>query len=226
MPFAKFVNVLSLDGGMRVASLPNASVIQVLEILRPVKIEEVRVGVLSVPFCHIEFQWQKVRHRNFRVFCSKVAENSVVMPPEFIRVVLHVFPMDSVEPARCPQYFVRNFGCSGRMLVFEIAHAHTTCDTICDAVFKQLDVRNSPCFGEEVLYFTFRSSEFLIRSKAPQIFGDDVVVSEAHINRTVFFGNELQELHISKVIVRDIARNTAGISRQEVAFKVVFEIFA
>ena len=213
MPFAKFVNVLSLDGGMRVASLPNASVIQVLEILRPVKIEEVRVGVLSVPFCHIEFQWQKVRHRNFRVFCSKVAENSVVMPPEFIRVVLHVFPMDSVEPARCPQYFVRNFGCSGRMLVFEIAHAHTTCDTICDAVFKQLDVRDFSCFSKEVLYLALGCSKFLVCSEAPQMLSDDVVVPEAHVNRTVFFGNELQEFYVGEVIVRNIARDAAGIRR-------------
>lgn len=54
---------------------------------------------------------------------------------------------------------------------------------------------------------------------------DDVVVPEAHINRAVFFGNELQELHIGEVIVCDIARDTAGIRRQEVAFKVVFEMF-
>jgi hypothetical protein len=55
---------------------------------------------------------------------------------------------------------------------------------------------------------------------------DDVVVPEAHINHTVFFGNELQELHIIEVVICDIACNAAGICRQEVALEEYFEMFA
>jgi len=61
---------------------------------------------------------------------------------------------------------------------------------------------------------------------ASQTLSDNVVISEAHINRTVFFGNELQELHIGEVIVRDIARDAAGVCRQEVAFEEDFKMFA
>lgn len=74
------------------------------------------------------------------------------MPPEFVGVVLHVSPVTSVEPARCPQDFVRNFGRGRRMLVLKIAHTHATRNAFCDAVFEQLDVRDFSCFGKEVLY--------------------------------------------------------------------------
>ena len=39
--FAEFVGVLALDGDVRVSCLPNASVIQVLEVFLSVEIEEV-----------------------------------------------------------------------------------------------------------------------------------------------------------------------------------------
>jgi len=224
--FAELVGVFALDGGVRVARLPNTPVIQVLEVLRPVEIEEVRAGVLPVPLCHFEFQRQEVRHHDFRASCSKFAKYNVIMPPEFVGVVLHIFPVTSVEPASRPQDFVRHFRCGGRMLVLEIAHAHAARNAFCYAVFKQLNVRDFSSLGKEVLYFTFGCSKFLVRSEAPQMLSDNVVVPEAHVNRTVFFGNELQELHISKVIVRDIARDAAGVCRQEVAFEEDFEMFA
>lgn len=226
VPFTKRVDILSLDGGVRVACLPNTPVIQVLEIIRPVEIEEVRAGVLPVPLCHFEFQRQKVRHHDFRATCSKFAEHDVVMPPEFVGVVLHVFPVTSVEPACRPQDFVRNFGRGRRMFVLKIAHAHAARNAFCDAVFEQLDVRDFSCFSKEVLYLALGCSKFLVRSEAPQMLSDDVVVPEAHVNRTVFFGNELQELHIGEVIVCDIARDAAGVCRQEVAFEEDFEMFA
>ena len=52
------------------------------------------------------------------------------------------------------------------------------------------------------------------------------MVPEAHVDRVIFFGNELQELHVGEVVVRDIARDAAGIRRQKVAFKEYFEMFA
>lgn len=208
------------------ARLPDAPVIQVLEVFRPVEIEKIRAGVLPVPLRHFEFQRQEVRHHDFRALCSKFAEHDVVMPPEFVGVVLHVFPVTSVEPASRPQDFVRNFRCGGRMLVLEIAHAHAARNAFCDAVFEQLDVRDFSSLGKEVLYLALGCSKFLVCSEAPQMLSDNVVVSEAHINRAVFFGNELQELHISKVVVRDIARDAAGVRRQEVALEEDFKMFA
>ena len=208
------------------ARLPDAPVIQVLEVFRPVEIEEVRAGVLPVPLCHFEFHRQEVRHHDFRALCSKFTKYDVVMPPEFVGVVLHIFPVTSVEPASRPQDFVRHFRCGGRMLVLEIAHAHAARNAFCYAVFKQLNVRDFSSLGKEVLYFTFRCSKFLVRSEAPQMLCDDVVVSEAHINRAVLFSNELQELHVVEVVVRDIARDAAGVCRQEVAFEEDFEMFA
>ena len=208
------------------ARLPDAPVIQVLEVFRPVEIEEVRAGILPVTFRHLEFQRQEVRHHDFRALCSKFTKYDVIMSPEFVGVVLHIFPVTSVEPASRPQNFVRHFRCGRRMLVLEIAHAHAACNIVCDAVLKQLEVRYLPCFGKEVLYFTFGCSKLLVCSEAPQMLSDNVVVSETHIDGIVFFGNELQELHISKVIVRDIARDAAGVCRQEVAFEEDFEMFA
>ena len=55
---------------------------------------------------------------------------------------------------------------------------------------------------------------------------DDVVISKTHIAGIVFLGNELQELHVVEVAVRDIARNAAGIRRQEVSFEEDFETFS
>ena len=208
------------------ARLPDAPVIQVLEVFRPVEIEEVRAGVLPVPLCHFEFHRQEVRHHDFRALCSKFTKYDVVMPPEFVGVVLHIFPVTSVEPASRPQDFVRHFRCGGRMLVLEIAHAHAARNAFCYAVFKQLNVRDFSSLGKEVLYFTFRCSKFLVRSEAPQMLCDDVVVSEAHINRAVLFSNELQELHVVEVVVRDIARDAAGVCREELAFEEDFEMFA
>lgn len=106
MLFAERVGVLALDGGVGVARLPDASVVQVLEVFGSVEIEKVRAGVVLVAFRHVEFQWQKVRHHDFRVLCGELAEGSVVMSPEFVGVVLHVFPMDSVEPPCRPQDFI------------------------------------------------------------------------------------------------------------------------
>ena len=226
VPFTKRVDILALDGNVRVARLPDAPVIQVLEVFRPVEIEEVRAGVLPVPLCHFEFQRQEVRHHDFRALCSKFTKYDVIMSPEFVGVVLHVFPMTSVEPASRPQDFVRNFRCGRRMFVLKIAHAHAARNAFCYAVFKQLNVRDFPSLGKEVFYLALGCSKFLVRSEAPQMLSDDVVVPEAHVNRTVFFDNELQELHISKVVVRDIARDTAGVCRQEVAFEEDFEMFA
>ena len=208
------------------ARLPDAPVIQVLEVFRPVEIEEVRAGILPVTFRHLEFQRQEVRHHDFRALCSKFTEHDVVMPPEFVGVVLHVFPVTSVEPASRPQDFVRNFRCGRRMFVLKIAHAHAARNAFCYAVSKQLNVRDFSSLGKEVLYFALGCSKFLVRSEAPQTLSDDIVVSKTHIDGIVFFGNELQELHISKVVVRDIARDTAGIRRQEVALEEYFEMFA
>ena len=112
------------------------------------------------------------------------------------------------------------------MLVLEIAHAHTASDIACNAVFEQEDIRDFPGLFDEIRNFAFGCCEIAIRAKSPHVFGDDVVISEAHINGAVFFGNELQELHVSEVVVRDIARDAAGIRRQKVAFKEYFEMFA
>ena len=43
--------------------------------------------------------------------------------------------------------------------------------------------------------------------------GDNIVVSKTHIDGIVFLGNELQELHVVEVVVRDIARDAAGVCR-------------
>ena len=99
------------------------------------------------------------------------------------------------------------------MLVLEIAHAHTTGNIAYDAIFEQLDVRDFFRFGKEVFYLAFGSSEITIRAESPHVFGDDVVIPETHINGAVFFGDKLQELHVGKVVVRDIARDAASISR-------------
>lgn len=106
MLFAERVGVLALDGGVGVARLPDASVVQVLEVFGSVEIKKVRAGVVFVTFRHFKFQWQKVRHHDFRALCGELAEGSVVMSPEFVGVVLHVSPMDSVEPSCRPQNFV------------------------------------------------------------------------------------------------------------------------
>ena len=39
--FAELVGILTFDGNVRVARMPDASVIQVLEVLRPVEVEEI-----------------------------------------------------------------------------------------------------------------------------------------------------------------------------------------
>lgn len=96
--FAERVGVLALDGGVGVSRLPDASVVQVLEVFGSVEIEKVRIGVVLVAFCHVEFQRQKVRHHDFRALRGELAEGSVVISPELVGVVLHVFPVDSVEP--------------------------------------------------------------------------------------------------------------------------------
>lgn len=226
VPFAKFVGIFTFDGGVRVACLPNTPVIQVLKVFRPVEIEEVRAGVLPVPFRHFEFQRQKVRHHDFRATCSKFAEHDVVMPPELVGVVLHVSPVTSVEPASRPQDFVRNFRCDRRMLVLEIAHAHATRNAFCDAVFEQLDVRDFPGLFDEIRNFAFGGGEFIVGAEWPQVFSDDVMVPEAHIDIIVFLGNELQEFHVNEIIIRNIACDATGIRWQEVAFKEYFEMFA
>ncbi len=99
------------------------------------------------------------------------------------------------------------------MLVLEIAHSHAACDIVGNPVFKQLNVRNIFHLSKEVFYFAFGCCEIAIRAKSPHVFGDDVVISEAHINGAVFFGNELQEFHVSEVVVRDIARDATRVRR-------------
>lgn len=112
------------------------------------------------------------------------------------------------------------------MFVLEIAHAHTACNAISNAVFEQLDVRDFFCFGKEVFYLAFGCGEIAVRAETPHVFSDDVMVSKAHIDRVIFFGDELQDLHVGEVVVRDIARDATGIRRQKVAFKEYFEMFA
>ena len=104
--FAERVGVLAFDGGVRVTRLPDASVVHVLKVFGSVEIEKVRIGVVLVALRHLEFQRQKVRHHDFRALCGELAECSVVMSPELVGVVLHVSPMDSVEPSCRPQNFV------------------------------------------------------------------------------------------------------------------------
>ena len=77
------------------------------------------------------------------------------------------------------------------MLVLEIAHAHATGDIACDAVLKQLDIRDFFCFGKEVFYLALGCGEFSVRLETAHVFCDDVVVPEAHIDRAVFFGDAL-----------------------------------
>lgn len=112
------------------------------------------------------------------------------------------------------------------MLVLEIAHSHTTGDAFHNAVFEQLDVRDFFCFGKEVFYLAFGCGEIAVRAETPHVFSDDVMVSKAHIDRVIFFGDELQELHVGEVVVRDITRNAASIRRQKVSFEKDFEMFA
>lgn len=112
------------------------------------------------------------------------------------------------------------------MLVLEIAHAHATGDIACDAVLKQLDIRDFFCFGKEVFYLAFGGGEFSVCLETPYVFCDDVVVPEAHIDRAVFFGDELQKFYVGVIVVRDIARDAASIRRQEVALEEGFEMFA
>ena len=112
------------------------------------------------------------------------------------------------------------------MFVLEIAHAHTTCDIACDMVLKQLNVWNFFCFGKEEFYFAFGCSEFLVRSEASQIFGDDVVISEAHVDCTVFFGNELQKFHIGKIVVCYVTCDTTDVRRQEILLEENFKMLA
>ena len=148
------------------------------------------------------------------------------MPPEFVGVVLHVSPVTSVEPACCPQDFVRNFGRGGRMLVLEIAHAHAARNAFCYAVFEQLQIRNLFGFVKKVFYLALGGEKIPVGAEFPNAFGNDVVVSQANINTFVFLGNELQELHIIEVVICDIARDAARIRRQEILFKEYFKFHA
>ena len=112
------------------------------------------------------------------------------------------------------------------MLVLEIAHAHATGDIACDTAFEQLDIRDFFCFGKEVFYLAFGGGEFSVCLEMAHVFCDDVVVSEAYIDCTVFFGDELQKFYVGVIVVRDIARDAASIRRQEVALEEDFEMFA
>ena len=64
MAFALQIHEHLLDGRMSMASLVNASVIQVFKIRGSMKIEEVRTRVMYVAFRHPEFQWQEMRHHD------------------------------------------------------------------------------------------------------------------------------------------------------------------
>ena len=75
-------------------------------------------------------------------------------------------------------------------------------------------------------YFAFGCSEFLVRSEASQIFGDDVVISEAHVDCTVFFGNELQKFHIGKIVVCYVTCDTTDVRRQEILLEENFKMLA
>ena len=165
--FSERVDVLTLDGGVGVARLPDAPVVQVLKVFRPVEIEEVRAGIVPILLSHAVFQRQKVRHHDFRAPCGEFTEHDVVMSPNLVGVVLHVFPMAGVKPARSPQDFIRYLGCCGRMLVLEIAHAHAAGDTFRDAVFEQLDVRNLSRLGKEVFYLAFGGKKIPIGAEFP-----------------------------------------------------------
>ena len=117
---------------------------------------------MPVPFRHLEIQRQKMRHHDLRAACSKFTEHDVVMSPNLVGVILLVFPMAGIEPSCRPQDFVRHLGCCWRMLVLEIAHAHAASDIVCNAVLKQLDVRDFSCFGKEEFYLAFGGEEIPI----------------------------------------------------------------
>ena len=68
MPFALRIYVHLLDGRMSMASLVDASIIQVFKIRSSVKIEEVRTWVMYVALRHPEFQRQEIRHHDLGLF--------------------------------------------------------------------------------------------------------------------------------------------------------------
>lgn len=111
------------------------------------------------------------------------------------------------------------------MLVLEIAHAHTTGNIAYDAIFEQLDVQDFVGFFDEIGNFAFGCGEIAVRAETPHVFGNDVVVSKAHIDCAIFFGNEFQEFHVGEVVVRDIACNAASVSRQKVSLEEWFKMF-
>jgi len=112
------------------------------------------------------------------------------------------------------------------MHVLEVAHSHTACDAVGNSVFEEHEVLDFVRFGEEVGNLFFGCGEFAVNSVPSANFLDDVVVPEAHVNGGVFLGDELQELHVGEVVVRDIASDAASVRRQEVPPEEFLEIFA
>ena len=167
-----------------------------------------------------------MRHHYFRTLCGEFAEYAIIVSPEFVGVVQFVIPMPTIEPARRPKDFVPHLGSRRRMFELEIAHAHAAGDIVCDAVFKQLQIRNLFGFVKKVFYLALGGEKIPVGAEFPNAFGDDVVVSQANINTFVFLGNELQELHIIEVVICDIARDAARIRRQEILFKEYFKFHA
>ena len=112
------------------------------------------------------------------------------------------------------------------MHVLEVAHSHAARDAVGNSVFEEHEVLDFVRFGEVVGNLFFGGSELAVNSVPSANFLDDVVVPEAHVNGGVFLGDELQELHVGEVVVRDIASDAASVRRQEVPLEEFLEIFA
>ena len=224
MAFAFRVGVFAFHCDMRVARLPDASVVHLFEIGSAEEIEEVRARIVPVTFGHLEFQGQKMRHHDFGTLRCQRPHHPIVMSPKASGVVLHVFPVPAIEPAGRPKHLVQHLGSGGGMYVLEIAHSHATSDIACNAVFEQLDVLDFPGLSEEVRDFFFGVGKLAVNSIPSAKFHDDVVIPEAHVNAVVFFSDKLQELHVGEVVVRDIASDAASVSRQKIPFKEYFEM--
>ena len=224
MAFALRVGVFALHCDMRVARLPDASVVHLFEIGSAEEIEEVRAGIVPVTFGHLEFQGQKMRHHDFGTLRCQRPHRPIVMSPKAAGIVLHVFPVPAIEPAGRPKHLVQHLGSGGGMYVLEIAHSHASRDIASNAVFEQLDVLDFPGLGEEVCNFFFRVGKFAVNSAPSAKFHDDIVVPEAHVNGGIFFGDKLQELHVGEVVVRDVSRDAANVSRKEIPVKEYFEM--
>ena len=164
--FAFRVGEFALHCSMCVARLPNASVVHVFEIGSAMEIEEVRAGVVPVTFGHLEFQGQKVRHHDFGMLLGERSQNAVVVFPKATGIVLHVFPVPSIEPAGGPKHLIQNFRSAWCVHILEVAHSHATSDAVGNSVFQKHDVLYLVCFGKEVGDFFFGGGKFVVNSEA------------------------------------------------------------